>query len=159
MQSGGSGEPSVKRKTATRTVVARISILMLWLVGSALTATGLILAFRLLPGRDYRHLSLLGLDRHEWGGLHTWLAYAILLLMAVHLAMHARWLWVVACKRCSWKLILGIATGLAFPLAALLWPLEEDRQVAAGTPEVRDESAAGDRQGQGQGMGRRLGRD
>ena len=119
-----------------KTTINRLLNLALWLTGLATLATGLILEFRLPPGsRGGRGLSLLGWGRHDWGDLHTWLAYAALALVAGHLAMHARWLWIVASQRRSWRLVAGFAVGLALPLAALLWPVTHES-------ETRSEHAA-----------------
>jgi hypothetical protein len=107
-----------------KTTFNRLLVLALWLVGLAVLATGLILEFRLPPGsRGGQGLRLLGWGRHDWGDLHSWLAYGLLALVAVHLAMHARWLWVVASQRRSWRLLAALALGVAMPLAALLWPV------------------------------------
>jgi hypothetical protein len=106
-----------------KTILSRILNFALWLIGSALLGTGLILAFRLPPGsRGGQGLRLLGWGRHDWGDLHTWLAYAGLALVVGHLAIHARWLWIVASQRRSWRLVAGLALGVALPVAALLWP-------------------------------------
>lgn len=104
--------------------ISRILNLALWMVGSLLAATGAVLAFRLPPGsRGGQGLSLLGWTRHDWGDLHTWFSYAAIALVAGHLLMHSRWLWVVACQRNRLRLSAGIALGLALPAAALLWPV------------------------------------
>lgn len=105
---------------------SKVLNLILWLVGSALASTGLILAFRLLPGRDHRGTTLWGMDRHAWGDIHTWLAYVLIILVALHLWIHWRWLWVVACKRDFKKLIAGLLIGFALPALALLWPAESN---------------------------------
>ena len=111
-----------------KTTINRILNLALWLVGSAVLATGLVLEFRLPPGsRGGQGLSLLGWGRHDWGDLHSWLAYAALALVAGHLAIHARWLWIVASQRHSWRLVAGLALGIALPAAALLWPVAHRR--------------------------------
>lgn len=110
---------------ATKTWAMRVLNLCLWLSGSAVLSTGLILAFRLPPGsRGGRGLELLGWDRHTWGDLHTWLAYGLILAVLVHVALHARWLWVVACRRSVWRLLAGLGLGVALPVAALLWPVQ-----------------------------------
>jgi hypothetical protein len=107
-----------------KTHLSRILNLALWLVGSVLASTGLILAFRLPPGsRGGRGLSLLTWGRHEWGDLHTWFSYAAIALVTAHLLIHSRWLWVVACQRRWPRLAAGLALGLALPAAALLWPV------------------------------------
>ena len=130
-----------------KTTINRILNLALWLAGSVVLATGLILEFRLPPGsRGGQGLSLLGWDRHDWGDLHTWLAYAVLALVSGHLAIHARWLWIVASQRRSWRILAGLALGLAFPAAVLLWPVAHGRggqgehAAASPTPSVSSQS-------------------
>lgn len=104
--------------------------MLLWLVGSALLSTGLILAFRLLPGRDHRGTTLWGMDRHEWGDIHTGLAYFLVALIALHLLIHWRWLWIVACKRDLKKLLAGVLIGFALPIIALLWPVDYNEELS-----------------------------
>lgn len=109
-----------------KTWLSRILNLALWLIGSGLASTGLILAFRLPPGsRGGRGLSLLGWTRHDWGDLHTWLSYVAMALVAGHLVIHSRWLWIVACQRRWPRLLAGLVLGFALPVAALLWPVEK----------------------------------
>lgn len=110
----------------SRSFVPRVLNALLWLVFCGLAGTGLLLAFRLPPGsRGGRGLSAMGWDRHEWGDVHTWLAYAFLGLVAAHLALHWRWLWQVAAKRRSWPLLLGIGAGLAMIVWLVCQPVEQ----------------------------------
>lgn len=109
-------------KGITRTAVSRVLNALLWLVFCAMSGTGLLLAFRMPPGSGGR-LTALGLTRHEWGDWHTWLSYAFLALIALHLALHWRWFWQVAAKRRSWPLIGGIGAGLLLMAALVLQPV------------------------------------
>jgi hypothetical protein len=112
-----------------KTQISRILNLSLWIVGSLLASTGLILAFRLPPGSaGGRGATLLDWGRHDWGEFHTWLAYAMITLVASHLFIHVRWLWVVACQRSWLRLTAGLTLGLALPIAALIWPVEHLRR-------------------------------
>jgi hypothetical protein len=62
-------------------------------------ATGLTIRFLLPPGsRGGRGLSLWGLDRHEWGDLHFWIAVSLVVLLVIHMALH--WTWVCALTQC-----------------------------------------------------------
>ena len=98
--------------------------LALWLAGSALVATGLVLEFRLPPGsRGGRGLSLLWWNRHAWGEAHAWIAYATAGLVLLHLALHAKWLWIVAAKRKPATLVAVLGLGLVPVALALLWPV------------------------------------
>ncbi|MGD8276654.1 MAG: DUF4405 domain-containing protein [Gemmatimonadota bacterium] len=61
----------------------------------AIAATGLLMKYVLPPGSSGQ--SVWGLGRHDWGGIHFWLAAALILLVVVHLALH--WVWVCASTR------------------------------------------------------------
>ena len=115
---------------SAKVTYSKVLNLLLWLVGSALASTGFILAFRLLSGRDHRGTTLWGMDRHTWGDIHTWLAYILMALVALHLLIHLRWLWVVACKRDLKKLLVGVLIGFALPVIALLWPVELNEELS-----------------------------
>lgn len=137
------------KSTRSRSTLPRIMNALLWLVFCAMAGTGLLLALRLPPGsRGGQGLLAAGLSRHEWGDIHTWLSYALLALLVVHLIHHWRWFWQVAAKKRSWPLVLGIGMGLALLLALVLQPVETK---ARG----RDEVGKGQGQGQGQGQGHR----
>jgi hypothetical protein len=62
----------------------------------SMVCTGLLIRFVLPPGSTGRHggraLTLWGMDRHDWGALHFWLAVALLGLLLLHVALH--WSWV-----------------------------------------------------------------
>ncbi len=60
-----------------------------------LIATGLVQRYLLPPAsRGGRGLALWGLDRHEWGDIHFWIAVALGALLVLHVALH--WTWVCA---------------------------------------------------------------
>ena len=54
-----------------------------------LAATGLMLLYRLPHGACHR--TLFGVNRHEWGDIHGYLAFALLALVALHVFLHWRW--------------------------------------------------------------------
>jgi hypothetical protein len=56
-----------------------------------LTATGVLMRYVLPPGSG-RSTTLWTLDRHEWGGIHFWIAIAFLAVLALHLFLHWRWI-------------------------------------------------------------------
>jgi hypothetical protein len=56
-----------------------------------LAATGVLVRYVLPPGRGHPSL-IWGLDRHEWGALHFWIAIAFLCVLAFHLFLHWRWI-------------------------------------------------------------------
>ena len=73
-----------------------ISALM-FLCLMAMAGLGFLMKFVLLPGRkamvEYGRpveLTYLGWDRHDWGDLHSYLAFALLSLLAFHLILHRK---------------------------------------------------------------------
>jgi hypothetical protein len=61
-----------------------------------MTTTGLLMRYALPPGLCYKKHTIWGLQRHDWGEVHFWLAVAFFSLMAVHLFLHWRWIVSVA---------------------------------------------------------------
>ncbi|MFH1746171.1 MAG: DUF4405 domain-containing protein [Planctomycetota bacterium] len=80
------------------------------LVMLAMIVTGLWLKYILPPGsRGGRGLELWGLDRHQWGDIHFWLAVTLLALMVLHVILH--WEWVcVTVRRCVLRGGAGLDT-------------------------------------------------
>ncbi len=102
-----------------------------------LTTTGILMRYTLPPGAG-RQVSVLGLDRHDWGALHFYLALALLAALAVHLFLHWRWFRTVAGGRAPGagrRLALGVvgALGLVALAAAPLLAPVDDGGAAAGT--------------------------
>jgi Domain of unknown function (DUF4405) len=118
---GSMKPPSILEKTAWK----RVLDLMLYLVGCTLTGKGLLLAYRLPHGQGHiGRILFLGYDRHEWGDIHTWLAYMIILLAVVHLLLNWQWLVKVAASKHPWRLAVDILAGLSIVGAFLLFPIE-----------------------------------
>lgn len=106
--------------------LSRVLNAVLWLTFCALAGTGLLLAFRLPPGsRGGAGFSAMGMNRHEWGDWHTWIAYVFLGLIALHLALHWRWLWKIAAQRRAWMIFAGLGAGLALLAWLALQPVSE----------------------------------
>jgi len=82
---------------------------------TALVATGYLLWFVLPPGTNRTHV-LIGWMRHEWGSLHAWIAGFLLGVLAVHVALHWRWLSSSLCRR----LALGSLTEKRPAIAGML---------------------------------------
>jgi len=55
-----------------------------------LAGTGVLMRYVLPPGSGH-FLTLWGLDRHEWGRIHFWIAAAMMAALALHLLLHWRW--------------------------------------------------------------------
>ena len=56
-----------------------------------LTASGVLMRYVLPPGSG-RFTTVWGLDRHEWGSIHFWIAIGLLAALALHLFLHWRWI-------------------------------------------------------------------
>lgn len=56
-----------------------------------LGSTAGIMRFVLPPGSG-QAVRLWGMDRHEWGQIHFWIAVALLSMVTLHLALHWRWI-------------------------------------------------------------------
>lgn len=57
----------------------------------SLTTTGVLMRYILPPGSG-RSTTIWGLDRHEWGDIHFWVSAVFLLILALHLVLHWRWI-------------------------------------------------------------------
>jgi hypothetical protein len=75
---------------------------MMFLTLMALAGLGFLMKYILPPGREVMakygrnlYLSWLGWDRHDWGDIHLYLAFALLTLLVIHLILH-------------WKQIVGL---------------------------------------------------
>lgn len=106
--------------------LARALNLLLYLSFCAMIGTGLLMAFRLIPGnRGGRGLEVWGWSRHEWGDLHTWISYLFIALVVLHLVLHWAWLAKCAASGHLWRLVLGLIVGLAIITAFLFLPVQQ----------------------------------
>jgi len=53
------------------------------------------------------------MGRHDWGDVHTYLSYAMIVLAVWHLAVHWKWLVKVASKSSPLRLSVGLGVGAA----------------------------------------------
>jgi hypothetical protein len=103
----------------------RIVDFLLWITICLMLATGFILRYRLPPGsRGGRGLSIWDWGRHDWGDLHTWLAYTVCVMVVIHLVLHWRWLWGTAFPRWKWPMVVGLLAGILLALSAWILPVE-----------------------------------
>jgi hypothetical protein len=140
-----------------KTVARRILNLALWLIFSMMVATGLLLEFRLPPGREGGHgLSVFNLTRHEWGDWHLLLGHIFLALICAHMALAWPWLKKVAAKGKLLPVLGGVILGILIMLSPFLVRVE-------GEPSAHDDHSAVDhedhelvehRPGAGRGQGR-----
>jgi hypothetical protein len=141
-QPQGAAKPGSKRD-GPRKWIPKIGNLGLWLLFCSLSGTGLMLAYRLPPGsRGGRGLSVLGWSRHDWGDLHKWLSFAFLALVVLHMILHWRWFWQIACRKRAWPLLAGILAGLMLLSGILFLPVERESGAPHGdAQEVRGKNS------------------
>ena len=109
-------------------LLRRVLNLFLYLSLCLMIGTGLLMAYRLVPGsRGGQGLEMLGWNRHEWGDLHTWISYLFVALVVAHLAMSWTWLVKCAAQGRAWRLAAGLLAGAAIIGTLLLLPVERHR--------------------------------
>lgn len=103
----------------------RMLDLALYLVACVTAGTGLLLAYRLPHGAgNANRVIFLGYGRHEWGDIHTWIAFLGIILVMIHLVLNWQWLVKVAASTHIWRLAVGLFSGLLIVVAFLLLPVE-----------------------------------
>lgn len=113
-------------------VIRRVLNLMLYLSLCVMVGTGLLMAFRLIPGsRGGGGLEVLGWNRHQWGDLHTWVSYIFILLIVIHMAINWLWLLRVAAQGRIWRIVLGLLAGIAIVGVFFFLPVK-DRKMNHG---------------------------
>ncbi len=75
-----------------------------------LTATGVLVRY-VLPPESGRFSTLWGMDRHDWGHIHFWIAVLLLVSLGLHLFLH--WRWVVCVVKGRPREGSGLRAGLA----------------------------------------------
>lgn len=111
-----------------------------------LMGTGLLLQYRLVSGSRGGHgLTLMGFSRHEWGHVHLWVGFVLILLLIVHLVLNYGFIKRVVAREKTWIALLIGLIGLGVTAVFLLLPLERGNAADAHTPGY----GAG---GQGRGM-------
>ena len=95
-----------------------------------LAASGVLMRYVLPPGSGHWS-TIWGLDRHEWGSIHFWVAVGFLSILAFHLYLHWRWILMVLRGRpregSGARIALGIVgllALLALAIAPFLSPIE-----------------------------------
>jgi hypothetical protein len=77
-------------------------------------------------------VTFLGYARHDWGTIHTWLAWIAIFLVVFHLVWNREWLVKIAASGRLARLAAGIFAGLLIGSAFLVLPVEErDRGTGA----------------------------
>jgi hypothetical protein len=90
-----------------------------------LVSTGLIMRFVLPAGsggsRGGAGMMLWGWTRHQWGEVHFWIAVGLMLVLAIHLILH--WRWLVTMIRGKAKEGAGLRFGLSILAIVLMLAL------------------------------------
>ncbi|HMP89158.1 MAG TPA: DUF4405 domain-containing protein [Kiritimatiellia bacterium] len=103
----------------------RVVDFLLWISICLMLSTGFIIRYRLPPGSKGGHgMEIWGWSRHEWGDLHTWMAYTVCVFVVVHIVLHWQWLMRTAWPRIKWPVIAGLILGILLAVSAWLIPVE-----------------------------------
>lgn len=84
-----------------------------------LTTTGVLLRY-LLPERSGHWKTILGLNKHEWGTVHFWIAVVLLFVLALHLLQHRKFIRNVFKGRDKERVNVRIALGIIGLIAIIL---------------------------------------
>ena len=112
-----------RQRVINRTAWKKVVDLLLYLLFCALVGTGFLLAHRLPHGPGGNHNLFLGVGRHMWGEVHTWVAYAAIMVGTIHFLLNWQWLVNVAASKRPWGLGIGIFTGLLIVGVFLFAPI------------------------------------
>ena len=63
-----------------------------------LVTTGLLIYFVLPPAVGQGRAVVVGMNRHDWGEVHFWIAMGVLLLLLVHMVLHWQWVCTMCCR-------------------------------------------------------------
>jgi hypothetical protein len=94
-------------KSATNFWIDAVAFVAFVLLGT----TGAITRY-ILPAGTGHFRSLWGMDRHDWGGIHFWIAVVFLIALTVHLFLH--WNWIACTIKGSSRTGSGLRVALAF---------------------------------------------
>ena len=90
-----------------------------------LTTTGVLIHYVLPKGSGY-YSTLWGLDRHQWGSVHLWIAVIFFAILAIHLILHWRWMLSIfknkSTQHSGFRLGLGLVSFFAL-IAVAIAPL------------------------------------
>ncbi len=110
-------------------VLRRYLDIMMYLLMSFVAGSGFLIGYRLPPcsrGGDHG-ITLWGMGRHDWGELHLWAAYALLLMCIVHIAVNYSFIKVIFQKtNRAFPLVVAFA-GAAIILYLLIAPTEHQQ--------------------------------
>ena len=107
-----------------KNLIHRVLNLLLYIAFCAMVGTGLLMAYRLPPGsRGGSGLTVLGMDRHEWGDVHLWISYIVVAAVIAHLGMNWTWLKKIAASMKPLRLLGGLLVGIVIIVVLLVLPV------------------------------------
>ncbi len=114
--------------------------LLLYFSLSFITATGLLMEYRLVPGsKGGRGLSLFGLSRHEWGEWHFYASCVMVAMVCIHLFLNFRFIKAIISNQNTLKLLTMALPALVLILIFMLTPLEKGGGHLHGSVEQSSE--------------------
>jgi hypothetical protein len=140
----------ISRNTTNYIVDAGIAIAFLGVI-----TTGILIRYILPSGSG--HTLVWGLGRHDWGGLHFWLASGAVALALLHLILHWQWIWVTSFRLFRGegehrsqaggriRALVGVAVLvlLTVAIAALLWTAQRNATSSIARQPVGSRVEAG----------------
>ncbi len=141
-----SGKGSMTRRTKTNLVVDVTAFAAFVL----LTATGLVERYMLPPGTG-RFQSLWGMNRHQWGEIHFWIAMVLMAVLTTHVVLH--WNWIVCMIRgreteaSAWRFafgLVGLAGLIGLSTAPFLTTVEPTGERGRGRQQERRDGVTGE---------------
>jgi uncharacterized BrkB/YihY/UPF0761 family membrane protein len=113
-----------KRSPSWNLVLCRFLNFLLYINFCVLVGSGLLLWLRLPPRRGNPvQVEMLGLGRHEWGTIHSWVSALFIGLIVGHLILHRKWLMTVVARKHPSLLWGGLLTGIVILLFFILLPV------------------------------------
>lgn len=119
-------------------ILPRLLNYILYAVGILIAGTGLLLRWKIPHGQAGHHVSLWGLDKHDWKDLHLWGGLALVLLVAWHLWLHRKWIMTVACQKHFPKLLAGLLAPIILLGALAITPLGQLQEANRDGRDGRD---------------------
>lgn len=135
-------------KPGLKNPLMRVTNLLLYLSFCGLIGTGALLQWKLPPGsRGGRGLSILDLDRHDWGEVHFWLGVVCVTATLAHLILNWAWLKKIASSGKLWRLTAGLAAGALLIFGVYALPLDEKINPQSESQQVQPTKSGHNRGG------------
>lgn len=147
---------------------------LMFLGAAVVSGIGFLMKFVLLPGKERAvvygenvELYFWGLDRHEWGAIHLYIAYVLIALLVLHILLHLKWISAVFARFIS-NATLRTGAGIVFIVACLFFalfpfiispevvhtPRERKQELRIEKEEQRSKADEAEQETKGRGRGR-----